>query len=115
MLGLSAHAVAIVCRVPGAHVLVLGGGGGLAALLAARAGAGRVTAVERGRMLFRMAAQALAANAAAPGAPRVTLLDQPLRSVGVAGAAPAPGCLPWLRTLILGLGAPSHHVEHPNM
>lgn len=91
MLGWSARAMASVRRVPGAHVLVLGGGGGLAALLAARAGAGHVTAVERGRMLFRMAAQALAANAAAPGTPRITLLDRPLRSVGVAGAAPAPG------------------------
>jgi len=71
---------------PGAHVLVLGGGGGAAALLAARAGDARVTAVERGRLLHRMAAQALAANAAAPGAAAVCLLDAPLRSVGVAGA-----------------------------
>ena len=72
-------------------MLVLGGGGGVAALLAARAGAGRVTAVERERMLYRMARQALAANAAAPGAARITLLDRPLRLVGVAGAAPASG------------------------
>ncbi|KAK9846546.1 hypothetical protein WJX81_006344 [Elliptochloris bilobata] len=70
---------------PGAHVLVLGGGGGLAALLAARSGAGRVTAVERGRLLFRMAAQTLAANAGALGAARIALLDRPLHSVGVAG------------------------------
>lgn len=68
-------------------MLVLGSGGALTALLAARAGAGRVTAVERGRLLFRMAQQALAANAATPGAARISLLDRPLRSVGVAGGA----------------------------
>ena len=38
-------------------MLVLGAGGGMLSLLAAQAGAGRVTAVERSRMLYRMARQ----------------------------------------------------------
>ncbi|CAL8464829.1 g4364 [Coccomyxa elongata] len=42
----------------GAHVLALGAGSGVLALMAARAGARRVTAVERSRMLFRLARQA---------------------------------------------------------
>lgn len=41
----------------GEHVLALGTGSGLLALLAAGAGAGRVTAVERSRSLYRMAKQ----------------------------------------------------------
>lgn len=47
-----------MCRAD-AHVLVLGAGGGLLALMAAAAGARRVTAVERSRMLYRMARQVL--------------------------------------------------------
>ena len=70
----------------GAHVLVLGQGTGVLALLAARAGAGRVSSVERSRMLFRMAKQALAANTGATNADRIRLLDCPLRCIGVAGA-----------------------------
>lgn len=69
-----------------AHVLVLGAGGGLLALMAAAAGARRVTAVERSRMLYRMARQVLEANGDAPNAERVHLIDRKLRAVGIAGA-----------------------------
>ncbi len=42
---------------PGARVLTLAAGGGVLPLLAAAAGAAHVTAVERSRMLYRMARQ----------------------------------------------------------
>jgi predicted RNA methylase len=48
---------------PNAHVLALSSGGGALPILAAQAGAGRVSAIERGRMLYRMAKQVLSANA----------------------------------------------------
>lgn len=41
----------------GVHVLTLGAGGGVLPLLTGRAGASRVTALERSRMLYRMAKQ----------------------------------------------------------
>ena len=78
----------------GAHVLVLGQGSGMLALLAARAGAGRLSSVERSRMLFRMAKQALAANGGAAGADCIRLLDRPLQCIGVAGAQQLSG---WAR------------------
>lgn len=81
---------------PGADALVLGAGGGLLALLAARAGAGCVTAVERSRMLYRMARQVLEANAEGQhreAVARVHLLDRRLQSVGVQGEAPPPDAL----------------------
>lgn len=87
---------AAVQQRPGADALVLGAGGGLLALLAAQAGCGSVAAVERSRMLFRMAKQCLEANAAgqhAEVAGRVRLLDRRLRSVGVEGEAPPPDAL----------------------
>lgn len=71
----------------GAHILVLGAGSGVLALMAARAGAGRVTAVERSRMQYRMARQALDANLDAPGAANIRIVDCQLRGVGVQGAA----------------------------
>ena len=71
----------------GAHVLVLGQGTGILALLAAQAGTGRVSCVERSRMLYRMAQQAVAANARAPNAGSITVLPLPLASIRVAGAA----------------------------
>lgn len=81
---------------PGADALVLGAGGGLLALLAAQAGCGSVTAVERSRMLFRMAKQCLEANAGgehAEVAARVRLVDRRLQSVGVEGEAAPPDVL----------------------
>ena len=81
---------------PGADAVVLGAGGGLLALLAAQVGAASVTAVERSRMLYRMARQCLETAAAgqhAEVAARVSLLDRRLQSVGVAGEAPPPDAL----------------------
>ena len=81
---------------PGADALVLGAGGGLLSLLAAQAGCGSVTAVERSRMLFRMAKQCLEANAGgehAEVAARVRLVDRRLQSVGVEGEAAPPDVL----------------------
>ncbi|GAB4824134.1 hypothetical protein N2152v2_011180 [Parachlorella kessleri] len=70
---------------PGEHALVLGAGSGLLALLAAGAGAGRVTAVERSRSLYRMARQALEANAGREETKAVELVDRKLTAVGVRG------------------------------
>jgi predicted RNA methylase len=83
-------AAAALSARPGAHVLVLSSGGGVLPLLAARAGAGHVTAVERGRMLYRMAKQVLESNGEAKGAANVHLLDRGLRAVGVQGEAAPP-------------------------
>lgn len=74
----------------GAHVLVLGSGTGVLALAAAAAGAARVTAVERGRMLYRMARFLLDGNRGVPGAAAVHLVDRRLTAVGVAGVPPPP-------------------------
>lgn len=70
-------------------MLVLGAGSGVLALLAARAGARRVTAVERSRMLFRMAQQTLAANADAPGAENIRIIARSLQGIGVHGDLPS--------------------------
>ena len=72
----------------GAHALVVGQGSGILPLLVARAGAGRVTAVERGPMLYRMARQALAGNPT--WADAVHLLDRPLSQVTVQGVSYLP-------------------------
>ena len=82
----------------GAHVLVLGQGSGILALLAARAGAERVSSVERSRMLYRMAKQVLAGNTGAAHADRIALLDCPLSCIGVAGAQQ-----PWTRCRCLSV------------
>jgi predicted RNA methylase len=66
-------------------VLALGAGTGLLSLLAAGAGAGRVTAIERSRSLYRMAKQALEANAGREGAQAVHLVDRKLQAVGITG------------------------------
>ena len=77
---------------PEAHALVLGAGGGMLSLLAAEAGAAHVTAVERSRMLYRMAKQGVEANAVQHAAvvSRVQLLDRRLQAVGVTGEALPP-------------------------
>ncbi|KAL4447971.1 hypothetical protein ABPG75_005190 [Micractinium tetrahymenae] len=85
---------ALQSQPPGASALVLGSGGGLLPLLAAEAGAGEVTAVERSRMLYRMAKQVLEGNRGSgpdPGAAdRVRLLDRRLQAVAVRGEALPP-------------------------
>lgn len=79
---------------PGAFTLVLGTSGGLLPLLAAQAGTGQVAAVERSRMLYRMARQVLESNRGSGGDPgaagRVCLLDRRLQAVAVRGEALPP-------------------------
>lgn len=56
----------------GAHVLVLGGcGSGLLALLAARAGASRVTCVDRCQLAHHVTRVTLEANSHVPGPERI--------------------------------------------
>ena len=66
------------------HVLVLGSGGGVLSLLTAKAGAGQVTAIERSRMLYRMAKQILSSNENVPGAENINLMACNIFSVRVA-------------------------------
>lgn len=78
-------------------MLVLGQGTGMLALLAAQAGAGRVSCVERSRMLYRMAQQVIGANLQAPNAGNIALLPRPLQFIRVAGLATilvGPLCAP---------------------
>lgn len=90
----SGIAAALQRQQPAALTLVLGTGGGLLPLLAAQAGAGEVVAVERSRMLYRMAKQVLESNrggGADPGAAdRVCLLDRRLQAVAVRGGPLPP-------------------------
>ena len=72
----------------GAHILMVGRGCALAALLSARAGAGRVTCVEGSRMLYYMSKQLLRENRDAPNAAGICLLDRPLHLIRVKGGSP---------------------------
>lgn len=87
---------------PDAHVLALAAGGGVLALLATRAGAGRVTAVERSRMLYRMAKQILEDNSSeVPGVQQVYLMARSLTSLGIEGESLPP---PSLKHHLSGVG-----------
>ena len=69
----------------GGHVLVLGSGSNILGLMAAALGARRVTCVERGPLLLRMAKQTLQSNQHIQGADKVTLVDRQLQACGVTG------------------------------
>jgi len=70
---------------PGGHVLALSGGGGLLSLMAAKHGGGRVSAIERSRMLYRMAKQIISSNESVPRVENVHLIARNLSAVsGVA-------------------------------
>eukprot|EP00887_Chlorella_sp_A99_P004798 scaffold4.g4798.t1 len=99
---------------PAPHALVLAAGGGALGLLAARAGAGAVTCVERSRMLFRMAKQALEANRSQPGAGSVRLMDRRLQAVGVAGEAPPPDVLEQRRAQAQAQGQSAAQAQEAN-
>ncbi|KAG7675099.1 hypothetical protein Ndes2526A_g07853 [Nannochloris sp. 'desiccata'] len=71
---------------PRGHVLALGSGGGLLSLMALRHGAGRVSAIERSRMLYRMTKQIISSNESIPGVENVHLIARNLLAVsGVDG------------------------------
>lgn len=71
-------------------MLALGRGSGLLGLLAARAGARRVTCIERGRMLYRMAKHVIEENRSEPWSDAIRLLPCRLYGCGVAGNLPCP-------------------------
>eukprot|EP00884_Botryococcus_braunii_P000959 jgi/Botrbrau1/10864/Bobra.0025s0041.1 len=75
---------------PGSHVLVLGRGTGVLGLLAARNNARKVTCIERGRMLYRMAKHVIDANRGEAWSDSLRLLPSRLYGCGVAGEALAP-------------------------
>jgi hypothetical protein len=76
-----------VLQWPGAHVLVLGAGTGVLGMLCAAEGAGRVTSVERGRMLYRLAKMIVLDNPGAAGIENLHMIDRRLQAVGVAGGS----------------------------
>lgn len=75
-------------RCAGAHILMVGRGCALPALLSARAGAEWVTCIEGSRMLYLMSKQLLLENRDAPNAAGICLLDRPLHAVRVKGGCP---------------------------
>lgn len=81
----------------GAHVLLVGRGCAVPALLCARAGAEQVTCIEGSRMLFRMCKQILQENRETRNAAGIHLLDRPLQAIrprSVKPDAPSQG-EPW--------------------
>lgn len=80
--------IIIIIMCTGAHVLVVGRGCALPALLSARAGAEQVTCIEGSRMLYRMCKQMLHENTGARNAAGIRLLDQPLQAVRLKSANP---------------------------
>ncbi|QDZ17548.1 S-adenosyl-L-methionine-dependent methyltransferase [Chloropicon primus] len=70
---------------PNAHVLILGSGSGILPLLAAKAGAGRVTCVFQSKSLYRMACLALEENKDSLDATKIRLLENPIESCFVEG------------------------------
>ncbi|KAK9863045.1 hypothetical protein WJX84_000363 [Apatococcus fuscideae] len=72
-----------VARHQGGRVLVLSAGTGVLGMLAASAGSEEVVCIERSRFLYRMAKQALQANAHLQD--RVTLIGCRLQACGVSG------------------------------
>ena len=69
----------------GAHVLSLGSGTNILGLMAAQLGARRVTCIERGPLLYRMAKQTLQSNADMAAAKHVVLVDRHLQACGLVG------------------------------
>lgn len=76
-------------------MLTLGSGTNILGLMAAQIGARRVTCIEQGPMLYRMAKQTLLSNTHMPGAKCIVLVDKPLQACGIVGMmltrhSPAP-------------------------
>lgn len=66
-------------------MLALGSGTNILGLMVAQMGARRVTCIEQGPMLYRMAKQTLLSNAHMPGAKSIVLVDKPLQACGIVG------------------------------
>lgn len=66
-------------------MLSLGSGTNVLGLMAAQLGARRVTCIEQGPMLYRMAKQTLQSNAHVPGAKYIVLVDRQLQACGIIG------------------------------
>ena len=69
----------------GGHVLVLGSGSNILGCMAAQGGARRVTCIEQGPMLYRMAKQTLSSNCKAAWADNIVILDRRLQACCVQG------------------------------
>ena len=72
----------------GGHVLMVGTGSNILGLMAAQGGARRVTCVEKGLMLYRMAQQTLTSNSTAAWAKNIVILDRRLQACCVKGMPP---------------------------
>lgn len=73
------------CWTAGGHVLALGNGTNMLGLMAAHLGARRVTCIEQGPMLYRIAKQTLQSNAHMLGVKHIVLVDKPLQACGIVG------------------------------
>lgn len=70
-------------------MLSLGSGTNILGLMAAQLGARRITCIEQGPMLYRMAKQTLQSNARVAGAKFVVLVDRQLQACGIVGMLPS--------------------------
>lgn len=84
----SRRAIKILHVAAGGHVLALGSGTNILGLMAAQLGARRITCIEQGPMLFRMAKQTLQSNAHVTGAKHIVLVDRHLQACGIVGMYP---------------------------
>lgn len=66
-------------------MVVLGSGSNILGLMASQLGARRVTCIERGPMLYRMAKQTLQSNRDIKGTDSVCLIDRQLQACGIKG------------------------------
>ncbi|KAL0046712.1 hypothetical protein WJX82_008116 [Trebouxia sp. C0006] len=76
-------------ELPGGHVIVLGNGSNILGLMASQLGARRVTCIERGPMLYRVAKQTLQSNRHMKGTDSICLIDRQLQACGIKGG-PTP-------------------------
>jgi hypothetical protein len=66
-------------------VIVLGNGSNILGLMASQLGARRVTCIERGPMLYRVAKQTLQSNRHMKGTDSICLIDRQLQACGIKG------------------------------
>ena len=66
-------------------MIVLGNGSNILGLMASQLGARRVTCIERGPMLYRVAKQTLQSNTHMKGTDSICLIDRQLQACGIKG------------------------------